>query len=155
MPMIADSRPRNSSRAFRCVVGIFENFFANDALRGFIQVGEKCSLKLQILGPERSINKCPWGADDQRAKALPLVAVGNDSVSAAKGGEQPPLPLIRYRKPELRHWFGPGRGPQRLTDAVNGSSGSLTLASSRCAFKQRSDLAQFLAELLLSGHYSD
>lgn len=90
---------RLSSGPFRRFRGIAIDLFSNDPFGCFVQVLIKRVLELQIFWPENFVDKRSGSPDDDGRVALPLVAVGFQTVAATQRGEQAPVPEIREGKP--------------------------------------------------------
>ena len=62
--------------SFFGLVRISENLFADYALRGLAQILIECTGYVQILGPERAVDKGLWCANQDGRVALPRISVG-------------------------------------------------------------------------------
>src|SRR5258708_4681108 len=84
--------------------------------------------------------------------ALPFVAVRLQTVATAQRREQTPLPAIWQCELVFQRLLGFQRGAEGLLYSLDGGCRGISLADSGRPLEQGRDLAQSLAELLLTGH---
>jgi hypothetical protein len=136
---------RGLSCPLRCLIGIAEDLFANDALCCFIQVRVEGALNLKKLRPQRVVDKRIRGTQNNGGLTLARIAVWLEPITAAQGGKQTPGPTIRQGELRFNRGFRFRGCTQRGKNSAACRRRRIAL-SRRCgALKKRCYLAQLLA----------
>jgi hypothetical protein len=85
--LVRESAARLSSLLF-CLLGVAKHFFANDPLRGFVQVPVEGGLDLEKFRPQGFLDERGWSAHDHSRVTLSRVTVGFKPVPPAQGGKE-------------------------------------------------------------------
>ena len=131
--------------------GIAEDFFADDAFSGFVEIFIQGRFDLKEFWPEGAVDERGRGSQDDGRIALARVAVGVQAISAAERQKEPPVPTIREPEVHFDGFFGSLRGGDGGPNPLDGGLGCIALSGSGCAFKEGCYLAEFLAEFLFCG----
>lgn len=135
----AAHRPDSTRRLAR-FFGVAINFFADNALGGFIQIRVQSVAELHIFGPERPFEKGPGHTNDYGGIALAFVAEGLQPIPATEREEEASLPRIAHGELHLDGMFGATESGESLPDAFNGGCRGGALTGGGGTFEERRDL---------------
>ena len=142
------------SRLLFCFLSIAKHFFANDPLRGFVQIPVEGGLDLQKFRPQGFLDERGWSAHDHSRVTLSRVTVGLKPVPAAQSGKEQPAPAIRQRELRFDRRFRPPGAIECGEDATACCRCGVSLSHRCSSLKESLYLAQLLAKFLFSSHVS-
>jgi hypothetical protein len=122
------------------------NFFSDEILGDFGEIGGECAAQFLELGPENPIDKATWRFDDDCLHVHPVISKGPDPVPTTERDKELSGPNVWDRESDLLQRLAAGGIPQECANAVGCSTSCGLLASRTGAGKERLNFAELLAQ---------
>jgi hypothetical protein len=127
------------------------NFFSDESLGDFGEIGGECAAQFLELGPENPIDKATWRFNDDCLHVHPVISKGPDPVPTTERDKELSGPNVWDWESYLLRRLAAGSIPQECPNAVGCSTSCGLLASRAGAGEKRFDFAELLAQPCLSG----